>query len=186
MLQPVVHHVAKACRSSGLVTLRFNFRGVGGSEGDYDGEAEKDDVLAASSYLRDHLPAGTPLVLAGYSYGASMSALAAAEAVSPVAALVLVAFPVVFQELGASLFSGIGRFSGPTLSICGERDDIAPPANVARFLRNAGLDPEEVVIPGCDHLFAGGHRRIEDEVAGFLKRRVLTAPPAERGGARSR
>jgi len=173
MVQPVVHHIAKACRSRGFATLRFNFRGVEGSEGEYEGVAEKGDVQVAAGYLRERIGPDAPLVLAGYSYGASMSALAAADAGSSLAGLVLVAFPVVFQEIRADVFAGLGSFVGPVLSVCGEYDDIAPPSHVGRFLREAGLRPREVVIPGCDHLFAGGHGQIEKEIARFLAEGVV-------------
>ncbi len=60
MLQPVVHRVAKACREQGLATLRFNFRGVGASGGEYSGSDEYLDVEAALAHLQERLGGRSP------------------------------------------------------------------------------------------------------------------------------
>ena len=103
MSQPVVYRVAKTCREHGLATLRFNFRGVGKSGGQYSGSEEHLDVQAALAHLQERLgerPDGSPfpaaplapLGLAGYSFGSVMAARACAGPV-PVDALALIAFP---------------------------------------------------------------------------------------------
>jgi uncharacterized protein len=80
MDNPVVGAAAEACAGLGLATLRFNFRGVGGSRGAWDeGHGEQEDVRATLTLLRQRLPAATRLALAGYSFGASMSARVAAS-----------------------------------------------------------------------------------------------------------
>lgn len=179
MLLPVVHHTAKGCRAAGLTTLRFNFRGVGQSQGVFHGQEESRDVMAAAAFLKERV-GPWPLVLAGYSFGASMSALAALELVP--AALVLVAFPLVWEALDPFLFANIGAYRGPVLALCGAYDEIAPPAQVERFLNERGLTPEMAVLPGADHLFAGAQSQIEQAVGDFLKK-VLRGKEAASGVA---
>ena len=70
----VVFRMAKAARQAHAAVLRFNFRGVGQSQGEHDeGHGEQDDVRAAVAYARDRYP-GLPLVLGGFSFGSAVSA----------------------------------------------------------------------------------------------------------------
>jgi len=167
MVQPVVHHVARACRHEGLVTLRFNFRGVGASSGSYSGLDEYRDILAASAYLSERLE-GLPISLCGYSFGAAMSALAAIDGASA-AALALVAFPVHWEEMMPSFFDRLGLVSAPVLAVCGELDEIAPPAEVEELLRGAGVDPRMVKVPRADHFFIGLADHVGEVVAAFVR-----------------
>src|SRR5258706_4962234 len=76
----VVHTLARSFRSGGAATLRFNFRGVGASEGHHDeGVGEAADTLAAVAWARTRWPAA-PLLLAGFSFGAAVAIRAAAAA----------------------------------------------------------------------------------------------------------
>lgn len=167
MIQPVVHHVAQACRQEGLVTLRFNFRGVGRSHGQYDGIEEWRDVQAASRFLVQRLGRDKSLILAGYSFGAWMALLAALNGVRA-SAVILVAFPMVFEHLSPATFDGIGVLNIPVLSICGQYDDIAPPAQVEAFFARRGLRAQQVLIPGSDHFFIGEQEEIMGAVRRFL------------------
>jgi uncharacterized protein len=169
MAQPVVYHVARACRREGLATLRFNFRGVGRSGGHYGGGIEHRDVRAAASFLRGRLDEGMPLALCGYSFGAWMSALAAIDG-EAADALGFVAFPYVWEEMKPEMFQGLGAYKEPVLAVCGSRDEIAPPALVEGFLRSVGLEPKMRVFVGEDHFFAGSHEEVGEAVAGFLVR----------------
>lgn len=167
MQQPVVHYVAKACRQKGLATLRFNFRGVGASEGVYSGFEEFRDVRAAAAFLRAQLPQGLPVSLAGYSFGAVMASLAVIDG-EPAAGLALVAFPLSWDEFVDRWFERFGKYAGPVIAVCGEHDLIAPPAAVEEFLRGVGLDPTMVVVPGADHFFGGERDSVSEPVARFL------------------
>src|SRR5436309_2782189 len=94
MDSPIVTVAVQACAEAGLATLRFNFRGVGGSAGAWgEGGGEQDDVRAALAHLRGQLPADGRVALAGYSFGASMAA-AVASAGERLAALPLIAPPL--------------------------------------------------------------------------------------------
>ncbi len=177
MAQPVVYRVAQACRDRGMATLRFNFRGVGGSRGTYSGTEEYRDVEAAAAYLRGQLPglAGEqvpgakelPMALAGYSFGSVMAAMAATGAV-PVQALALVAFVVAWEEMPALALERLAGFRGPVLAVCGDRDDLAPPREVERVLAGLGLDFSLSVVEGADHFFENRQRQVGERVAAFL------------------
>jgi len=177
MAQPVVYRVAQACREHGVATLRFNFRGVGGSAGTYSGVEEYRDVEAAAAYLRGQLAgwAGElapgvkelPMALAGYSFGSVMAAMAAAGA-APVRALALVAFVAAWEDMPTQAFERLAGFRGPVLAVCGDRDDLAPPQEVERALVKLGLDFHLSVVDGADHFFEGRQRDVGERVAAFL------------------
>ena len=93
MYNNVVEAVEEGFVLSGFSTLRFNFRGVGDSEGAYDeGNGEVNDAIAACRFMRDLLGAGSRLVLAGYSFGAWVASRAAAR-IQGLKDLFLVAYP---------------------------------------------------------------------------------------------
>jgi alpha/beta superfamily hydrolase len=83
MTNKVAYTLASSALQAGLVAVRFNFRGVGRSEGQYsDARGETDDVLAVVEWMRARMP-GAPVALAGFSFGAYVS-LKAAATVHPV------------------------------------------------------------------------------------------------------
>lgn len=166
MRQPVVHHVARACNRRGLATLRFNFRGVGGSAGRFSNLDEYRDVQAAVTYLTAQVE-DRPVCLAGYSFGAVVAALAVVEG-AEVARLGLVAFPVNWDETMPSFFSLLGARAVPIVAVCGELDDIAPPPDVETLLRGVGVDPRMVTVRGADHFFIGSGDQVGDAVAAFM------------------
>jgi len=100
MQNNVVLAAARGLEAAGVTTLRFNFGGVGASEGAYGGgDAETLDVDAAIEALRAALPAGTPLAVVGYSFGAWVGARAVVRR-SDVDRLVLIAPPLDMIDFG--------------------------------------------------------------------------------------
>ena len=94
---PVVFHTERELHRAGLTTLRFNFRGVGSSEGTFDeGRGETQDVGAAASWLRG-VALGTPLLLVGYSFG-SVCSIAHAARDRNVRGIVAIGMPVRLYE----------------------------------------------------------------------------------------
>jgi len=178
MVQPVVYRVAQACRERGFASLRFNFRGVGQSEGRYSGSEEYRDVEAASAFLRGRLAAGEsvaagggrppPLALAGYSFGSAMAALAAGAGAVPVQALALIALVVGWEGSPPGALDALARFRGPVLAVCGESDDLAPPDVVERALAGLRLDVRLAVVAGAGHLFEHKQREVGEQVAAFF------------------
>jgi uncharacterized protein len=139
----VVQTLARAFCELGQVAVRFNFRGVGGSEGEWDeGRGETEDVLSVAHAAREkfgHLP----LTLAGFSFGGFVQARAARR-LHP-KKLLLVA-------------PAVSRFEVPevaagTLVVHGEMDDVVPLKDLLDWAR-----PQELpvlVVPGCEHFFHG-------------------------------
>lgn len=178
MAQPVVYRVARACREQGFASLRFNFRGVGRSGGRYSGIDEYRDIEAALAFLRGKLAAAdgggrdggraAPLGLAGYSFGSVMAAFAAGSGAVPIDALALIAFVVEWEESPPGVLDALAGFKGPVLALCGDSDDLAPPAVVERALRGIGADYRLAVIEGTGHLFEQKQREVGEQVAAFF------------------
>lgn len=162
----MVRLIAAACAEAGLLALRFDLRGVGGSEGESTaGTAEWDDVAAAVDALAELLPPGAPAGLAGYSFGAWLAAHHAARD-DRVAALALVAPPPAVGGIPLPADALRGR---PALAVAAEQDEAFPPESVARSLARLGGGRIER-IQGADHLLHGAAERVAALVAGFLER----------------
>jgi alpha/beta superfamily hydrolase len=160
--------VAGLCRAlaDGLVALRFNFRGVGASEGAYDGgRGERDDAIAALEYLRAR-PEVDParLGLAGYSFGAMVASGAAAAA--GVKALVLVSPPV--GGSGLTIPPGV-----PALVVVGDADQLAPLAALRTAVAGQELTRLEIVA-GADHFWWDGSERLFAVARAFLSEALAT------------
>jgi alpha/beta superfamily hydrolase len=144
----VVQTLARAFTQCGWTAVRFNFRGVGGSEGSHDeGRGELLDMLSVVRYAA---PAGR-LALAGFSFGAFVTthALAALEQEREIDSLVLVG-------TAASRFAVApvpSQAHAKTLVIHGEIDDTVPLANVLDWARPQFLPV--TVVPGVGHFFHG-------------------------------
>jgi len=146
MYNPVVETIAEVFQQQGYTTLRFNFRGVEGSQGRYDeGRGEQEDVRQAVACLQQR--GFGPIELSGYSFGTWVNALCAAGNLSEVN-MTMVSPPTAFMD-----FRMVQRLPGLTLAITGSRDDIAPPDMLRRMLPlwNPGARLE--VLPGADHFF---------------------------------
>jgi len=158
----VVMAIARALQETGHSTLRFNFRGVGRSEGRYaDGVGEIDDVRAALDFMREKAVSAQPsLVLAGYSFGAWVSAHALAAGDS-IARLILVAPPTAmfdFSVLAADTGERARHF------VAGERDQFCD-RNALQALFERLPEPKSMsVVPGADHFFFGLERPVIEAV----------------------
>ncbi len=171
MHNKVVYRAVRSLTRSGYGTLRFNFRGVGLSQGRHDsGRGEVDDFRAALDEA-ERL-GGRPIVGGGFSFGSSV-ALRAAAGEPRIAALIALGLP-----LGAESGRGIPRPRVPTFYAMGERDTFASPGELARF---AGDGAAILVVPGADHFFAGGLATLGDAIAEFLANLVLRQKSAAGG-----
>jgi alpha/beta superfamily hydrolase len=158
----------KALQGAGIATLRFNFRGAGGSGGTHDdGRGEVDDVKAAVACLHGRSAAQT-IVVAGYSFGAYVG-LKAGAADARVHKLIGIALPAARRDV--SFVRGITK---PKVLISGDRDDVSPLPKL-EALRGEGADPAGlVVIPGADHFFWGLEDRAAAAAVAFVAGRRLT------------
>ena len=149
MLNKVVHTVSRAMIDLRIPALRFNFRGVGASDGAYaEGVGETDDALAACAWMRERYP-GARLVLAGFSFGAMVACRAALTA-KP-AMLITIAPPAARAR---KLLEG-RKPDVPWLVIQGDADGVVPADEVSAWLAELGPGPELVLLPGVDHFFHG-------------------------------
>jgi alpha/beta superfamily hydrolase len=161
MQNKVVHTVARAMQERGAPTVRFNFRGVGASAGQYDaGRGELEDALAVCAWVRANWGCET-LWLAGFSFGAAV-ALEAAAVVKP-AALVTVAPPV-----GRIIVSAVARPPCPWLIVQGDRDELVDVATVRRWAGEFEIPPRLVELPGAEHFFHGRLGELRGVVLSFL------------------
>jgi alpha/beta superfamily hydrolase len=157
----VVHTLARAMQELGVPTVRFNFRGVGGSAGSYDaGVGEFEDALAACAWARQRWGCAT-LWLAGFSFGAAV-ALQAAGSVRP-DALVTVAPPV-----GRIIVTPVARPSCPWLVVQGDCDELVDAASVRRWVGDFVPPPSLVMLSGAEHFFHGRLGELRAAVLGFL------------------
>jgi uncharacterized protein len=154
MQNKVVHTLARALRDGGAATVRFNFRGVGKSEGVHDeGVGETDDALAAVRWARERWP-GLGLVLAGFSFGAAI-AIRAAVAAGP-RWLVTVAPAVDRVPLGESLPDC------DWLIVQGDADDVVDPATVRHWQARSAPRARLRMLPGVGHFFHGRLHELQD------------------------
>ncbi|MES3040018.1 MAG: alpha/beta hydrolase [Pseudomonadota bacterium] len=149
----VVTTLARTCRDAGLVAIRFNFRGVAASAGSFDrGIGEQSDVLALAQWAQTQL-ALPWRVLAGFSFGAYVSAQVlvglSADATVSRPRLLLVAPPVTRFALSAQ------TLPAGTRVIYGDADEVVDPAAIADWLTAASSDVQITVVPDAGHFFHG-------------------------------
>jgi hypothetical protein len=155
MYNNVVAAVSRTYQKIGATTLRFNFRGVGGSQGNYaDGIGEQEDVRAAIAYLAD---LGIRQIdLAGYSFGAWVNALAVNDGLK-VDNMIMVSPPVAFID-----FKSISDLRSLKLIVTGSQDEIAPADMVAKSCPIWNPTAKFEVISGADHFYGGFTDRLEE------------------------
>lgn len=163
MDSPVVAEIAFASARDQRPTLRFNYRGVGASQGvleGTDGTAEVDDFLAAAGELRATTGV-RDVIAAGYSFGARI-ALSAAHADREIIAAVLVAPPT-----SLFTFDDLSALRIPVLVISGDLDEHVDRARISELAAQSGASRVEV-IPGANHVFSDGLVPLSRAINGFL------------------
>jgi hypothetical protein len=147
MHNPVVEVIQSAYRQNNFATLRFNFRGVGGSQGNFDnGIGEQNDVRAAIAAVRQR--GVGEVALAGYSFGAWVNAGLIAKNPGAIASLLMVSPPVGLLE-----FENVSPIDCLKLVITGSRDEIAPAEQIRELLPSWNPDARFEIIDGCDHFY---------------------------------
>jgi len=155
----VVFHVARALAGLGWPVLRFNFRGVGASQGSFEPraalpelvEAASGDLRAAIDWLAARFP-GAFLCGAGFSFG-THTLLHVANSEPRLARLLAIGTPV-----GMEGFAGerlVSRLAQPKLFIQGEHDEFGPPDAILRLVAVAAEPKRLIFIPGARHFFDG-------------------------------
>ena len=173
MSNKVVHTVVRAVNLTGRPAVRFNFRGVGKSAGQYDnGEGETEDLLAVIDWGRQRWP-GARLWLAGFSFG-SYVALRAAQGAKP-DRLVLVAPPVTRFDI----FEQSSRHC-PWLVIQGENDELVDSKAVASWARQQSPQITLRLMADTDHFFHGRLRTLRETVVEFLSEKSKAGGSTDR------
>jgi len=156
----VVTTLAKTFAELGFATLRFNFRGVGASEGTFDsGNGEVEDMLSVVHYAQEAF-GHIPLILSGFSFGGYVSARAAQQ-LHP-HRLVLIA-PAVGRTIpGLEKSTGMPHVPHGTLVVHGEQDEVISLADAMDWARPQHLPI--VVLPEAGHFFHGRLHQLREIV----------------------
>lgn len=163
----VIHTVARSFTAQGAMAVRFNFRGVGASQGAHDdGIGETDDLVTVAGWARSRWP-DLPLWLGGFSFG-SYVALRGAARLAP-ALLVTVAPPV-----GRWDFSAIAAPICPWLVVQGSEDELVPAAGVVAWAQALQPAVRIAMLDGATHFFHGRLHELQDAASAF----VVDAAPA--------
>jgi len=175
MHNKVVYHAMKVLNAPAwgfqFPVLRFNFRGTGLSEGQHDGLAESEDIVAALDWL--HAEFALPIIVAGFSFGAAMALAACCPDAPPKFNASLQAL----AALGLPTQALDRRYRHPSLAACtlpklflsGDRDQFAPKSDLQGAVASASEPKSLVLIPGADHFFTGHLKAMQHALASWLK-----------------
>ncbi|MDR0661773.1 MAG: alpha/beta hydrolase [Holosporales bacterium] len=148
----VTYTLYRAFAKQGLSVMRFNFRGVGSSEGSFDsGEGEVADAAAALDWLQSVNPKGNPLLVAGFSFGAWV-AMQLLMRRPEVAGFISVSPPANLYD-----FNFLAPCPVSGMIVCGKKDDIVDEqsvdALVTKLNSQKGIQIDYRVLPQADHFY---------------------------------
>lgn len=148
MSNKVVTTLARAFRELNMVSLRFNFRGIGQSEGEFaDAIGETDDCLAAVDWVSTQFP-GAKLILAGFSFGSYCAYRAQSQ--RDTAITISVAPPVHHYD-----FTTLPSPVGDWIVLMGDDDDVVPSDQVYDWLSTLAEAPTLIRFEAAGHFFHG-------------------------------
>ncbi len=158
----VAHNTAL---DEGFATLRFNFRGVGGSGGVYDeGVGEQEDVRSAIEYLTSQMNQGdVPILLVGYSFGAWVGLPVAME-MDQVRGMVAISPPLEIWD-----FNDLKECEKEKLIIGGDKDDFCPISLLKEWFGQLKEPKSLSIIQGADHFYSFHAYHIAQPLREFLK-----------------
>ena len=164
MYNNVVDAILGAMWQAGYATLRFNFRGVGASEGEHDGgPGEVDDAGAAmENLLAQPGVRKTDAAMCGYSFGA-MVAVSAGYERPEIARIIAVALPLAMSDARVPAGS-----SEPILLVSGDRDSYSPMEGLKALQAKIGNSAQLEIIAGADHFFGGREAELSRVIAAAL------------------
>ena len=162
----VVTTLMRTYRDLGVHVLRFNFRGVGGSEGMFDNAVgELEDLLAAIAWTKNSLPE-SPLLLGGFSFGSSIAARAS-YSVEGLLHLTLVAPPVERYE-----YDRAGVFTAPVCVVQGDKDERVIAQGVYNWVAQLQSPAELIRYPDASHFFHGYLSALKSDLTNTLVRQI--------------
>lgn len=165
MFNNVVESALEAMWRLNWATLRFNFRGVGQSQGEHSGgSGEAADAVAAVQFIAGELGLNTQrIVLAGYSFGA-MTAINAASSLRDLAALILIALPLRMADA-----DGLKQLNVPVVLAGGDSDNYCPRVQLQALYDALGSRAQMKIINGADHFFGGYEAELTDGLETMLR-----------------
>ncbi len=167
-MMPVIQRVLV---SDGWLALRFNFRGVGKSEGSYEkGEGELKDVAGAVDYLLEEAEGHPTLIVGGWSFGAHTT-LRYALGDERVAGWFGVGLPYQTQEIEVPELNldALARWTVPKLFVHGSRDEIANVEKLEQLVESAGEPKRLRIVEGGDHFLAAYADELAEELRSFAR-----------------
>jgi alpha/beta superfamily hydrolase len=154
-----VYRIARGLRSAGAVVLRFNYRGVNLSEGEYaHGEGELEDARAALAYLRGRY-AGLPFTLAGFSFGSRVALRLGCSGVGA-RRVIAVGFPTTYKDR-----SYLEQCALPRIFVQSTRDRYGPISELEPLVASLPEPKKLILVDAEDHFFAGALGELEREIA---------------------
>jgi len=162
MNNKVVTTVTRAFQASGMGSVRFNFRGVGKSEGEFDdGIGEVEDLLAVFKWVQQQYP-DAEFLLAGFSFGSYVAYRASAK--WPIKQLICIAPPVHHYA-----YTELPEPSCPLLVVQGEADEIVPADQVFDWVDILEKPATLIRYPEVGHFFHGKLVELRDDLIQYLK-----------------
>jgi len=163
MHNKVVFRTAEAFQHAGFATLRFNFRGVGGSPGTHDdGRGEQEDARAALDYLASLYP-GVPLALSGFSFGGGVCL-----SYGPTDPRVRLLWAVA-PGVGRRDFSHLALCDVPKGVVQGTADELCPLADLEAAWPGWADPKAKYLVDGADHFFVGRLPEMQAALQTFLE-----------------
>ena len=165
MNNKVVTTLARTFKDLGIPSLRFNFRGVGGSAGVYDeGVGESEDMLALVRAWQQEQPSAL-FIFAGFSFGSYVAYRTAAQCVHQL--LITIAPPVHHYD-----YNEFHPAPNPWVIIQGEEDEVVPPALVFDFARLHNPELQVLRFANTTHFFHGKLIELKTQLAHYLMSQV--------------
>jgi alpha/beta superfamily hydrolase len=162
MHNKVVYRIAKAFLKADFAVLRFNFRGVGRSEGEHnEGIGEQDDLRAAMRLMEERYP-DAGIWLAGFSFGAAVMLRTGCQE-ERIRALIAAGTPISKYS-----FSDVPACDKPKLFVHGSLDQYGRVDELTRFFESLKEPKELRVIEGADHFFEGRLEELYQSVYRFI------------------
>jgi hypothetical protein len=161
MHNKVVYRIARGLRTAGAVVLRFNYRGVNLSEGEYaHGEGELEDARTALTYLRKRYP-GLPFTLTGFSFGSRIVLRLGCEGIGA-RRVIAVGFPTTYKDR-----SFLHACSVPKIFVQSTHDQYGPASELEPLVASLAEPKKLVLVDAEDHFFAGALSELESTIAGL-------------------
>lgn len=158
MHNKVVYRLARGLRTSGMVVLRFNYRGVNLSEGAYDhGVGETEDARTCLQWLAERYPS-LSLMIAGFSFGSRISLRIASQR-PDLRHCIAVGFPAVYKDR-----SYLEPCTVPRTFIHSTNDQFGSVEELTAIVSELSGPPQLHFVPATDHFFAGALDAYEQKV----------------------